>query len=64
MGKRLDMARLRAVTDEERTAIKRLTRSRTAPARAVQRAQVMEAALDGAAVEEIAAQLHVARGTV
>ena len=64
MGKRLDMARLRAVTDEERAAIKRLTGSRTAPVRAVERARVVEAALDGAAVEEIAVRLHLSRATV
>lgn len=64
MGKRLDMARLRAVTDEERTAVKRLARSRTAPARSVERAQVVEAALEGATVEDIAAQLPLARGSV
>jgi transposase len=64
MGKRLDLARLRAVTDEERAAVKRLAHSRTAPARSVERAQVVEAALDGMAVEDIAAQLHLARGSV
>jgi transposase len=64
MGKRLELARVRAVTDEERAATKRLARSRTVPARTVERAQVVEAALAGRAVEEIAAQLHLARGTV
>jgi transposase len=64
MGKRLDLARLRAVTDEERAAVKRLAHSRTAPARSVERAQVVEAALEGAAVEDIAAHLHLARGSV
>ncbi len=61
MGKRLQV---REVTDEERQAVKRLAHSRTAPARAVERAQVVQAALEGAPVEEIAARLHLARNTV
>lgn len=61
MGKRLH---LREATDEERQAVKRLAHSRTAPARAVERAQVVQAALEGATVEEIAARLHLARNTV
>lgn len=64
MGKRLDVARVRAMSEEERAAVKRLAHSRTASVRAVERAQVVEAALAGAAVEGIAAQLHLARGTV
>lgn len=64
MGKRLQLAQVRAVTDEERQAVKRLARSRTAPARAVERAQVVQAALAGATVEEIAVQLSLARNTV
>lgn len=61
MGKRLQV---RAVTDEERQAVTRLAHSRTAPARAVERARVVQAALAGATVEEIAVQLHLARNTV
>lgn len=61
MGKRLQ---LQEVTDEERQAVQRLAHARTAPVRAVERAQVVEAALAGATVEEIAAQLHLARNTV
>lgn len=61
MGRRLQ---LRAVSEEERAAVKRLARSRTAPARTVERAQVVKAALEGAAVEEIAVRQHLARGTV
>jgi transposase len=61
MGRRLQ---LRAVSEEERAAVKRLSRSRTAPARTVERAQVVQAALEGAAVEEIAVRLHLARNTV
>jgi DNA-directed RNA polymerase specialized sigma24 family protein len=61
MGRRLQ---LRQVTDEERQAVARLARSRTAPARTVERAQVVQAALEGASVEEIAVRLHLARTTV
>jgi transposase len=61
MGRRLHV---RTVTDEEREAVKRLAHSRTAPARAVERAQVVHAALEGARVEEIAVRLRVARNTV
>jgi transposase len=61
MGRRLQ---LRAVTDEERQAVARLARSRTAPARAVERAQVVQAALNGEAVEEIAGRLRLARNSV
>jgi transposase len=61
MGKRLQLG---AVTDEERQAVVRLARSRTAPARAVERARVVVAALEGATVEEIVGRLHVARNTV
>ena len=41
MGRRLQ---LREVTEEERRAVRRLAHSRTAPARAVERAQVVLAA--------------------
>lgn len=61
MGRRL---RLRAVTSEERQAVAKLARSRTAPARAVERARVVLAALDGEMVEDIAADLRLARNTV
>jgi hypothetical protein len=57
MGKRLDMAQVRDVTEEERQAVKRLAHSRTAPARSVERARVVHAALEGKLVEEIAVQL-------
>jgi transposase len=43
MGKRV---RLREVSDEEREAVKRLAKSRTASARLVQRAKVIKALLD------------------
>jgi transposase len=55
---------LRLVTDEERQGVARLARSRTAPARTVERAQVVQAALKGASVEEIAVRLRLARNTV
>ena len=61
MGRRL---KLREVTDTERQAVARLARSRTAPARTVERAQVVQAALEGAGVEEIAGRLRLARTTV
>ena len=61
MGRRMQ---LREVTDEERQAIARLARSRRASARAVERAQVVHAALEGVVVEEIAVRLHLARNTV
>lgn len=61
MGKRLH---LRTVTDDERQAVKGLAHARAAPARAVERAQVVQAAVEGASVEEIAARLHLARNTV
>ena len=64
MGKRLDVAQVRAVTNEERQAITRLAHARTAPARAVERARVVQAALDGKSVEEIAVSLGLARNTV
>lgn len=61
MGKRLQV---REVTSAERETVKRLAHARTAPARAVERAQVVLAALEGATVEEIAVRLHLARNTV
>lgn len=61
MGKRLQ---LREVTSAERQAVKRLAHARTEPARAVERAQVVQAALEGATVEEIAVRLGLARNTV
>jgi transposase len=61
MGRRLQ---LREVMDEERQAVARLARSRTASARTVERAQVVQAALEGATVEEIAVRLRLARNSV
>jgi len=64
MGKRLDLAQVRDLTEAERQQVKRLAHSRTAPARAVERARVVQAALAGEQVEEIAAHLGLARNTV
>ena len=61
MGKRVQV---REVTTEERKAVKRLAHSRTAPARAVERARVIQAALEGMTVEQIAVALGLARNTV
>jgi transposase len=61
MGKRLH---LREVPEDERQAIKRLAHARMAPARTVERARVVAAALEGAVVEEIAMRLGLARATV
>jgi transposase len=61
MGRRLHR---REVTDEERAAVAKMAHSRTAPARTVERARVVLAALEGKMVEEIAADQHLARNTV
>lgn len=61
MGKRVQ---IREATEEERQAVTRLARSRTAPARAVERARVAQAALAGETVEQIAVRLGLARNTV
>ena len=61
MGRRLQLLE---VSEEERQAVARLAHARTAAARAVERAGVVLAALDGHPVEEIAADLHLARNTV
>ena len=61
MGRRMQ---LRAVTDEERQAVARLAHLRMAPARAVERARVVLAALEGQTVEDIAVDQRLARNTV
>lgn len=61
MGKRLAV---REVTDAERQAVKRLAHARRTPARTVERAQVVELALAGQQVEQIATTLRLARNTV
>jgi transposase len=60
MGRRLPV---REVRSDERQAVARLAHSRTAPARAVERARVVVAALKGQMVEEIAAEQHLSRDT-
>ena len=50
--------KLRPMTSDEQSAIKRLTRSRTAPAREVERARIVEMAINGERVPVIAARLE------
>ena len=55
---------LREATAEERTSIERLAHSRTAPARAVERAGVVLAALTGERGAAIAERFHITAATV
>jgi transposase len=55
---------LREVTSEERKGVQGLAHARTAPLRAVERARVVLAALEGETIEEIAADLRLSRNTV
>ena len=50
--------KLRALTEEERTQIERLASSRTAPARSVERAQIIRLAAEGRAAPQIAEHLR------
>jgi len=61
MGQRL---RLRELTAEERQAVERVAHSRTAPARQVERAKVVLAALQGEGVGAIAERFHLSPATV
>jgi transposase len=61
MGKRLQ---IQAHAAEDREAVARLARSRTAQARQVERAKVVLAALDGEGVGAIAARLQLSPATV
>ena len=61
MGQRL---RLRELTMEERQAVERVARSRTAPARQVERAKVVLAALEGEGVGAIAQRFDLSPATV
>jgi len=61
MGKRL---RLRELSEAERQTLERMARSRTAPARQVERAQVVLAAASGEGVGAIAERFHLSLGTV
>ena len=56
--------RLREVTDEERASIERLASSRTAPARQVERAQIIHLASQGHAAPQIAERLRLNPQTV
>jgi transposase len=55
---------LRALSDEERTKIERLTRAHAAPIRLVHRAQIIRLATDGMRVPAIARQLGVSEKMV
>jgi transposase len=61
MGKRLQ---LRELGEAERQTLERMARSRTAPARQVERAKVVLAAASGEGVGAIAARFHLSLGTV
>jgi transposase len=61
MGKRLQ---LRDLSEEERRALERMARSRTAPARQVERAKVVLAAASGEGIGAIAARFHLSLGMV
>ena len=54
------MLRMRELTEEEREQIKRLSQSRTAPLRAVERARIVQLASEGVRVSAIAERLHIA----
>lgn len=56
--------RVRALTDEEQATIERLAHSRTAAARAVERARIIWHAAQGLTVPVIATQLHLHEQTV
>jgi transposase len=56
--------KLRKLTDEEKAAIEKLTRSRTAPAREVERARIVLLASKGMRVPAIAEQLEITQFTV
>jgi transposase len=56
--------RIRALTVEELEAIRRLARSRTEPARTVERAKVVWLAQEGQKVPAIAKTLHLSQATV
>lgn len=56
--------RVRELTPEEQEHIKRVSQSRTAPARQVERARVIQLANAGRFVPAIAAQLHIGQDVV
>jgi len=55
---------LRALTDEERAKIERLTRAQSAPVRLVNRARIIKRAADGWTVPSIAQELEVSEKMV
>lgn len=55
---------VRAMTEQERESIERLSRSRTAPARQVERARMVQWASEGQRVPHIAIRLGIAENTV
>src|SRR5260370_39871475 len=61
MGKRLQ---IQAYSAEERDAVARLARARTAQARQVERVKVVQAALEGEGVGAIAQRFHLSPATV
>ena len=56
--------KLRPLTDDEHTTIERLAHSRTAPARQVERAQIIWLAQQGLSVPAVALRLHLHNQTV
>jgi transposase len=56
--------RVRKLTQEEQDHLKRLSQSRTAPARQVERARIIHLAREGRFVPAIAAQLHLGQDVV
>ena len=56
--------RVRELTDEERAAVERLAASRTAPARKVERAQIIQLASQGRTAPQVAAHLRLNAQTV
>jgi transposase len=56
--------RVRAVTDAERQQIRRLSQSRKAAARTVERAQIIQLASDGQRVPAMAAQVRIGQDVV
>ena len=64
MGKRLQIQAHSAHSADERAAVERVVRSRPAPARQVERAKVVLAALEGEGVGAIAQRFHLSPATV
>ena len=56
--------RVRKLTQEEQDHLKRLSQSRTAPARQVERARIIQLAGEGRFVPAIAAHLHIGQDVV